>query len=141
MAHAPFRAEVLTPEGSCFDDEVVQISTRTKTGSIGILARHQPLLGMLEPTELRLYRSESEVVTYAQGEGYVQVSADGVLVLVEEAHTPESLDAADLRDKLRRAEEALSSAPADSEEQRRAARDKRRWETFIRIAEGGGTTA
>ena len=140
MAKTPFRAEVLTPEGSCFDDEVVQISTRTKTGSIGILARHQPLLGMLEPTELRLYRSESDIVTYAQGEGYVQVSADGVLVLVEEAHKPESLDLADLRDKLRRAEEALSAAEPDTEEQRRASRDKRRWETFIRIAEGATTS-
>ncbi len=136
MASTPFRAEVLTPEGSCFDDEVVQISTRTKTGSIGILARHQPLLGMLEPTELRLYRSESEIVTYAQGEGYIQVSPEGVLVLVEEAHKPDSLDVADLRDKLRRAEDALSSAQPNTEEQRRAARDKRRWETFIRIAEG-----
>ena len=137
MAHASFRAEVLTPEGSCFEDEVVQISTRTKTGSIGILARHQPLLGMLEPTELRLYRSESEIVTYAQGEGYVQVSPDGVLVLVEEAHKPEDLDVADLRDKLRRAEEALSAAEPTTEEQRRAARDQRRWETFLQIAEGG----
>jgi len=139
MAKTPFRTEVLTPEGSCFDDEVTQISTRTKTGSIGILARHQPLLGILEPTELRLYRgdSESDIVRFAQGEGYVQVSADGVLILVEEAHKPESLDAGDLRDKLRRAEDAYSSAEAGTEEQRRAARDKRRWETFIKIAEGG----
>ncbi|HWC25315.1 MAG TPA: ATP synthase F1 subunit epsilon [Solirubrobacteraceae bacterium] len=139
MAKTPFRAEVLTPEGARFDDEVVQISTRTRTGSIGILARHQPLLGMLEPTELKLYRSESDIVSYAQAEGYMQVSPDGVLVLVEEAHSPDSLDAGDLRDKLRRAEEALSSAEEDSEEQRRAARDKRRWETFLRIAEGGSS--
>ena len=137
MAGTPFRAEVLTPEGACFDDEVVQISTRTKTGSIGILARHQPLLGILEPTELRLYRSESDIVRYAQGEGYIQVSEDGVLVLVEEAHAPDSLDVADLRDKLKRAEDALSAAEAGTEEQRRAIRDKRRWEAFIRIAEGG----
>ncbi len=137
MAKTPFRAEVLTPEGACFDDEVVQVSTRTKTGSIGILARHQPLLGMLEPTELRLYRSETDIVTYAQGEGYLQVSENGVLVLVEEAHEPGSLDAADLRDKLRRAEDALSAAEAGTEEQRRAARDKRRWEAFLRIAEAG----
>ena len=139
MANTPFRTEVLTPEGSLFDEEVVQISTRTQTGSIGILARHQPLLGMLDPTELRLYRSESDVVTYAQGEGYVQVSPDGVLLLVEEAHTPDSLDVADLRDKLRRAEEALSAAEHGSEESRRASRDKRRWEAFIQIAEGGAT--
>jgi F-type H+-transporting ATPase subunit epsilon len=84
-----------------------------------------------------LYKSESDIVTYAQGEGYIQVSRDGVLILVEEAHTPDSLDVSDLRDKLRQAEDALSSAEDDTEEQRRAQRDKRRWETFIQIAEGG----
>ncbi|HEY0345926.1 MAG TPA: ATP synthase F1 subunit epsilon [Solirubrobacteraceae bacterium] len=136
MARATFRAEVLTPEGSVFDEEVEMVSTRTGTGSIGILARHQPLLGMLEPTELRLYRSESDIETYAQGEGYIQVSPDGVLVLVEEAHPPGDLDVGDLRDKLRKAEDDLKAAEADSEEARRAARAKRRWEAFLRIAEG-----
>ena len=137
MAHTPFHVEVLTPEGSVFDDEVGMVSTRTEVGSIGILARHQPLLGMLVPTELRLYRSESDIVSYAQGEGYVQVSEDGVLVLVEEAQTPDQLDAADLREKLRQSEAGLSSAEEDSEEQRRCSRDVRRWSTFLKIAEGG----
>jgi F-type H+-transporting ATPase subunit epsilon len=137
VARATFRAEVLTPEGSVFDEEVEMVSTRTGTGSIGILARHQPLLGMLEPTELRLYRSESDIETYAQGEGYIQVSPDGVLVLVEEAHPPGDLDVGDLRDKLRKAEDDLQAAEPGSEEARRAARAKRRWEAFLRIAEGG----
>ena len=136
MVGTPFRVEVLTPEGSVFDEEVGMVSTRTEVGSIGILARMQPLLGMLVPTELRLYRSESDIVRYAQGEGYVQVSADGVLVLVEEAHESDALDVADLREKLRKAEDALAAAEPDSEERRRAARDKRRWEMFIRVAEG-----
>ncbi len=137
MARTPFRVEVLTPEGSVFDDEVGMVSTRTEVGSIGIMARHQPLLGLLEPTALRLYKSETDIVTFAQGEGYVQVSADGVLVLVEEAHTPEELDAADLKDKLRQAEDALSSAEENTEEHRRAGRDQRRWSAFLKIAEGG----
>ena len=34
------------------------LSTFTTVGSIGILANHEPLLALLEPTELRLYRSE-----------------------------------------------------------------------------------
>jgi len=131
-----FRVEVLTPEGSCFDDEVEMVSTRTQVGSIGVMARHQPLLGMLEPTELRLYRSDSDIVTYAQGEGYIQVSPDGVLVLVEEAHPPGDLDVADLREKLGKSEDALSGAEEGTEERRRALRDKRRWEAFLRIAEG-----
>jgi F-type H+-transporting ATPase subunit epsilon len=137
VAHTPFRVEVLTPEGSVFDDDVEFVSTRTEVGSIGIYARHQPLLGLLEPTELRLYRTETDIVSYAQGEGYVQVSAEGVLVLVEEAHKPEELDAADLREKLRKAEDAYAAADEHTEEQRRAGRDKRRWSAFLSIAEGG----
>jgi F-type H+-transporting ATPase subunit epsilon len=136
MARTPFRVEVLTPEGSVFDDEVGMVSTRTEVGSIGIMARHQPLLGLLAPTALRLYRSETDIVTYAQGEGYIQVSEDGVLVLVEEAHEPGELDAADLREKLRKAEDDLAAADTGTEEARRAARAKRRWQAFLRIAEG-----
>ena len=68
-----FPVEVLTPEGQVFADEVEMVSTRTTTGSIGIMARHAPLMAILEPTELRLYKSDSDVVRFAQGEGYLQV--------------------------------------------------------------------
>ena len=77
MARTPFKVEVLTPEGEVFSDEVEMVSTRTTVGSIGILAKHQPLLAMLDPTELRLYKSESDVVRLVQGEGYLQVQHDG----------------------------------------------------------------
>ena len=137
MARTPFRVEVLTPEGQVFDDEVEMVSTRTGVGSLGVLAHHQPLLGLLEPTELRLYRSDSDVERFAQGEGYLQVGREGVLVLVEEAVSPDDLDAGDLRDRLRQAEEAESNAEDGSEEQARAARDRRRWQAFLGIAEGG----
>ena len=136
MAKDKFTAEVLTPEGSVFKDEVEMVSTRTTVGSIGILAKHQPLLGMLEPTELRLYKSDSDIVRFAQGEGYVQVSRDGVLLLVEEALEPGSLDTSDLEDRRRRAEEAEQAADEDSEERRRAQRDRKRWEAFLKITQG-----
>jgi F-type H+-transporting ATPase subunit epsilon len=136
MARTPFKVEVLTPEGEVFSDEVEMVSTRTTVGSIGVLANHEPLLGLLEPTELRLYKSESDVERFAQGEGYIQVGRDGVLVLVEDAVPPDQLNASDLQDRLRRAEEAADRAEDDSEEQRRALRDKKRWEAFLRIAGG-----
>jgi F-type H+-transporting ATPase subunit epsilon len=140
VARTRFTAEVLTPEGEVFNEEVEMVSTRTAVGSIGILANHQPLLGMLEPTELRLYRSESDIVTLAQGEGYVQVGDNRVLILVEEAVEPGALDAADLRDKLETAERELEQAADGSEAARVAARDKRRWQAFLRMAQGGGTS-
>ena len=134
-----FRVEVLTPEGEVFNDDVEMVSTRTTVGSIGILARHQPLLGMLDPTELRLYKTygdESSVTRLAQGEGYVQVTADHVLILVEDAVDPGSLNTSDLQDKLSRAERELSEADDGSEAERKAMRDKRRAEAFLRIAQG-----
>jgi len=138
MARTKFRVEVLTPEGEVFNDEVEMVSTRTTVGSIGVLANHQPLLGMLEPTELRLYKSDSDIESFAQGEGYIQVSSEQVLVLVEEALRPDDLDAGDLRERARRAEESAREAEDGSEEQRRCQRDQRRWEAFLKIAEGGG---
>lgn len=135
-----FRVEVLTPEGEVFSDDVEMVSTRTTVGSIGILARHQPLLGMLDPTELRLYKTygdESSATRFAQGEGYVQVTGDSVLILVEDAVEPGSLDAADLQDRLARAEREISEAQEGSEAQRKAQRDKRRTEAFLRIAQSG----
>jgi F-type H+-transporting ATPase subunit epsilon len=133
-----FRVEVLTPEGEVFNDEVQMLSTRTTVGSIGVLAKHTPLLAMLDPTELRLYKSDSEIVRFAQGEGYLQVADNHALVLVEEAHDPSELDAAGLRDRLSKAEEALRDADEGSEAERAAQRDARRWTAFLRIAEGGG---
>ena len=138
MAHTPFQVEVLTPEGEVFNDEVEMVSTRTTVGSIGVLANHQPLLGMLEPTELRLYKSDSDVERFAQGEGYIQVSREQVLVLVEEAVRANDLNAGDLRERARRAEQSAREAEDGSEEQRRCQRDQRRAEAFLQIAEGGG---
>ena len=136
MARATFQVEVLTPEGEVFNEEVEMLSTRTTTGSIGILANHTPLLGLLEPAELRLYRGESEIVRFAQGEGYIQVGGNRALVLVEDAIDPGALDVADLREKLTSAEAAVTAAEPHTEAQRRALADKRRWETFLLVAEG-----
>jgi F-type H+-transporting ATPase subunit epsilon len=134
MARTPFKVEVLTPEGEVFNDEVEMVSTRTTVGSIGVLAHHQPLLGILDPTELRLYRSESDIERFAQGEGYIQVGPEGVLVLVEEAMRPDQLDTADLQERARQAEQSAAQAEEGSEERRRCLRAKRRWEAFLNIA-------
>ena len=107
MARTPFTVEVLTPEGEAFNDEVEMLSTRTAVGSIGVLANHQPLLTMLDPTELRLHKSESEVLRFAQGEGFLQMSGTHALVLVDEVFPIDELDAGTVADRLREAEQRL----------------------------------
>jgi F-type H+-transporting ATPase subunit epsilon len=133
MAHDKFTAEVLTPEGEVFNEEVEMLSTRTAIGSIGILAHHEPVLAILDPTELRLYRSESDIVRFAQAEGYLQMAENHALVLVEEAIAPDQLDRGLIEERLRRAREAAERAEEGSEEQARAQRDIRRAEAFLGV--------
>jgi F-type H+-transporting ATPase subunit epsilon len=136
VAHETFTVEVLTPDGEIFSDEVQMVSTKTTVGSLGILAHHQPLLGMLDPTELRLYRSDTDIVRFAQGEGYLQVTEDRVLILVEEAVDVASLDVAELQEKLRQADAELEHAEDGTEQQRMLRRDKRRHTAFLHLAGG-----
>jgi F-type H+-transporting ATPase subunit epsilon len=136
MARTPFQVEVLTPEGEAFNDEVEMVSTRTSIGSIGILANHAPLLGMLDPAELRLYKSESDVVRYAQGEGFLQVYGNRALLLVDEIFEVDELDSGDLEDRLRRAEDEIEKSEEGTEERRAAERDKRRYDAFLELAKG-----
>jgi F-type H+-transporting ATPase subunit epsilon len=134
VARSKFPVEVLTPEGRVFDDEVEMVSTRTATGSIGVLANHAPLMAILDPTELRLYQSESDVVRFAQGEGYLQVVDNSALVLVEEAIDPDDLDRSDLETRLKESREGLEQAEEDSEERRQYERRVRRYEAFLEVA-------
>ena len=136
MARTKFPVEVLTPEGQAFDGEVEMVSTRTDTGSIGVLANHAPLMAILDPTELRLFRSDSDVVRFAQGEGYLQVVDNSALVLVEEAIPPGELDRSDVESRLREARTGLEQAEEGSEELRLYERRVRRYEAFLEVAQG-----
>ena len=135
MARSTFPAEVLTPEGQVFSEEIEMLSTRTPVGSIGILANHEPVLAMLDPTELRLYRSDSDVVRFAQAEGYLQFAENRALVLVEEAIAPQDVDRQTFQTRVKEAREAAERADDGSERQARALRDMRRYEAFLAVGE------
>jgi F-type H+-transporting ATPase subunit epsilon len=136
VARTKFPVEVLTPEGEVFNDEVEMVSTRTTVGSIGILANHAPLMAILDPTELRLHRSDGDVVSFAQGEGYLQVVDNTAMVLVEEAHAPEDVDRSDVESRLKEARDAMERAEEGSEERNRYERNVKRYETFLEVAGG-----
>jgi F-type H+-transporting ATPase subunit epsilon len=145
MARNTFPVEVLTPEGSVFEDEVEMISTVTGTGSLGVLANHAPLMAMLEPCELRIYKSGSEganpdsgdVVRFAQGEGYLQVVDNSALLLVEDAIEPDKIDTSLFESRLKEAQDGAERAEDGSEEEARHQRDIRRYEAFLEVAGGG----
>ncbi|MBN8868480.1 MAG: ATP synthase F1 subunit epsilon [Solirubrobacterales bacterium] len=129
-----FTVEVLTPEGEVFNGEVVQLSTRTVTGEIGILARHVPVLAALKPTLLRLKVSDSETKEWAQSHGMLQVFANNAQVLLEEAIEPSRLDTAALEEQKTDAEARLADDSTGEAAREVAERDLERVEAFLSIA-------
>jgi F-type H+-transporting ATPase subunit epsilon len=133
--HDKLEAQVLTPEGEVFNGELVQLSTRTAVGEVGILARHIPMVARLVPAELRLHVSDSEIERYAQGEGWLEVFANRARVLIAEAIPPDQLDAGELRGRLDDARRSVEEAEEGSATHERAQREQRRLEAFLEIAE------
>lgn len=133
--HDKLEAQVLTPEGEVFNGELVQLSTRTAVGEVGILARHIPIVARLVPAELRLHVSDSEIERYAQGEGWLEVFANRARVLIAEAIPPDQLDARELRERLDDAQRRTEEAEEGSAAHEGAQREQRRLEAFLAIAE------
>jgi F-type H+-transporting ATPase subunit epsilon len=133
--HDKLEAQVLTPEGEVFNGELVQLSTRTAVGEVGILARHIPIVARLVPAELRLHVSDSEIERYAQGEGWLEVFANRARVLIAEAIPPDQLDARELRERLDDAQRRTEEAEEGSATHEGAQREQRRLEAFLVIAE------
>jgi len=129
-----FTAEVLTPEGEVFSGEVVQLSTKTVTGEIGILARHVPILAALDPSLLRLKVSDSETISYAQSHGTLQVFANHAQVLLEQAIEPKDLDASALEEEKADAEKRLADDSLGDAAREDARRDLQRADAFLEIS-------
>ena len=63
------------------------------------------------------------------------MTGEHALVLVDEVFPVDELNASDLRDRAQRAEDELANTEKGSEEARAAARDKRRYDAFLKMAE------
>jgi F-type H+-transporting ATPase subunit epsilon len=98
------------------------------------------MLARLAPHTLRLFEDQSELdssdggTKYAAAEGWLEVFANKVTVLVTEAHEPGDLDSSELKSRLEDAEQRLSEAEDDSAAERAAEQDKARYEAFLEIA-------
>lgn len=93
---------VVTPEGKVFEGDVDFISVPAKSGSMGILPRHVPIIAQLKTGILKLV-NEGKSVYIGVCRGYFELLDSRAYVLTESAilTDPENKDAviADLKKK------------------------------------------
>ena len=119
---------LVTPEGPAFEGDVEMLIVPGADGEIGVLARHAPLVALLNAGSTRIYRDRAsdDVVEFATGPGFFKVEQDRALALVDDA-----VDAGKIDDA--RAREQLEQAQAELERIERGESEGDRWQLEQRI--------
>jgi F-type H+-transporting ATPase subunit epsilon len=128
LAGRTFNVSLVTPEGPAFEGDVEMLIVPGADGEIGVLARHAPLVALLNAGSTRIYRDRAsdDVVEFATGPGFFKVEQDRALALVDDAVDARKIDDA-------RAREQLEEAQAELERIERGESDADRWQLEQRV--------
>ena len=134
--HPLFTVSVVTPEGAAFDGDAEMLIVPGAVGEIGVLARHAPLVAMLNAGSTRVHLGDGEIHEFATGPGFFQVLEDRAIALVDDAVAANEIDG-------ERAQKQLDDAQAELERVERGESSADRWqlEQRIRHAENQLTVA
>jgi F-type H+-transporting ATPase subunit epsilon len=114
-----FDVSLVTPEGAAFEGEAEMLVVPGAAGEIGVLARHAPLVAMLNAGSTRVYlRRDGEVREFATGAGFFKVEQDRALALVDDAVDANEIDEARARQQLEEAQrelERIESGESDAD--------------------------
>ena len=109
------RLEIVTPEKKIYSDDVDSVVVPGSEGEMGILTDHAPLMTMLQPGELRVFKGGEEL-RMAIGSGFIEVSNNKVAVLTDMAVHESDIDDVAAEEAIQRAEAALRDTHLDDEE-------------------------
>jgi F-type H+-transporting ATPase subunit epsilon len=108
VAERMLNVEIVTPDGSVYQDDVIMVVVPGAEGEIGLLARHQPLVSLLAVGEIRVQTADGEWLRFASGIGYAEVLFDKVTIVVDQAERADAIDVARAEAARKRAEDRLA---------------------------------
>ena len=101
--------EIVTPERMVVNDTASEVYIPGKTGCLGILPGHAPLITELAVGEIS-YRSGNQTKRLAVAWGFAEVLQAKVTILAETAERADEIDVARAQAARQRAEEELRKA-------------------------------
>ena len=99
-----FQLQILAPDGVFYDGPCESMSAPGSDGQFGILAHHNNMIAGIVPGRLSYTAPGEKKKHLAVSYGFMKVTGDAVLVMVDAAELPENIDAARAQKK---ADEAL----------------------------------
>jgi F-type H+-transporting ATPase subunit epsilon len=110
--HPLFPVSVVTPEGPAFEGEAEMLIVPGAAGEIGVLARHAPLVAMLQAGSTRVHVGDGDVRELATGPGFFQVLENRAIALVDDAVAAGDIDQDRARTQLEDAQQELERIDA-----------------------------
>lgn len=129
------RLEIITVEGTVFDDNVNMVIAPGSDGVLGILPRHTPLLTSLTYGELEIKREGQPDEFFAIGGGFMEVRPYNVMVLADAAERADEIDIERAKAAQERAEARLVEAAKDQQDFTRAEAALQRSIARLKVAE------
>jgi F-type H+-transporting ATPase subunit epsilon len=115
--------EIVTPERLVVNEAVEYIEIPGKTGYLGVLPGHAPLISELAAGELT-YRMGNQTKRVAVAWGFAEVLQAKVTILAETAEKAEEIDTARAEAAKRKAEVELQKAGPEGNEEAKAALER-----------------
>ncbi len=106
-----FKLEIVTPEKKVVDTMAEEVQIPGKSGYLGVLAGHAPLITELAVGEISFHENSTEQ-RLAVAWGFAEVLPDKVTILAETAERPSEIDVDRARKAKARAEQRLASGEA-----------------------------
>lgn len=128
------KVSVVTPDGPVYDGEAEIVSVRGKSGDLGIMPNHIPLVTPLTVNPVRLKKDGSTQLVAVHG-GFIEVRPEQVTILAQAAELPDKIDVNRARAAKERAEQRLNEAKQDEIDFARAELALRRAMTRLEVAE------
>ena len=111
MADTKFKATIITPDGTVYDnDNAAMVIMNTSGGQMGIMAKHVPVLASLTISELRIKHDQGTDEIAAVNGGIMQFDGETALITADSAEMPEKIDVERAEHAKERAEEAIKKA-------------------------------
>ena len=112
--NSEFKLEILTPERQFFSGMVDALTFNAKDGEWTILKDHAPMVATLSPGTVK-FRVNGEWKKAVNSEGYMEVSASGIVMFTQTCEWPEEVDVNRARRQEELATEHLRQARSTSE--------------------------
>jgi F-type H+-transporting ATPase subunit epsilon len=106
--------ELVAPDRKIWSGDAEMVIARTTEGDIGILPNHEPMLGVLVESPVRIKRGEGDDLVAAVHGGFLSVTRDNVSILAEVVELAEEIDAG-------RARQSLEGAKSGDDDESKAA--------------------